>query len=105
LGAPRRHNSIAHKRFNKFPCRFSYLCWNLTKLAGIKSLRDKPKDNPSTISFSEVPCVLPHKSWLAREVAQRIAGHAHSRTTKLYDRLGQKVLVEDMERIHYLNWL
>ena len=31
LGAPRRHNSFAHKRFNKFPCRFSYLCWNLTK--------------------------------------------------------------------------
>ena len=32
------------------------------------------------------------------EVAQRIAGHADSRTTKLYDRRGQKVLVEDMER-------
>jgi hypothetical protein len=31
-------------------------------------------------------------------VAQRIAGRAHSRTTKLYDRRGQKVLVEDMER-------
>jgi len=26
------------------------------------------------------------------EVAQRIAGHADSRTTKLYDRRGQKVL-------------
>jgi hypothetical protein len=37
------------------------------------------------------------------EVAQRIAGHADSRTTKLYDRRGQKVLVEDMERIRY--WL
>jgi hypothetical protein len=32
-------------------------------------------------------------------VAQRIAGHADSRTTKLYDRRGQKVLLEDMERI------
>jgi len=32
---------------------------------------------------------------------QRIAGHADSRTTKLYDRRGQKVLVEDMERIRY----
>src|SRR6202043_3645671 len=32
------------------------------------------------------------------EAAQRIAGHADSRTTKLYDRRGQKVLVEDMER-------
>jgi integrase/recombinase XerD len=35
------------------------------------------------------------------EVAQRIAGHPDSRTTKLYDRRGQKVLVEDMERIRY----
>jgi len=35
------------------------------------------------------------------EVAQRIAGHADSRTTKLYDRRGQRVLVEDMERIRY----
>jgi integrase/recombinase XerD len=35
------------------------------------------------------------------EVAQRIAGHANSRTTKLYDRRGQRVLVEDMERIRY----
>jgi integrase/recombinase XerD len=32
------------------------------------------------------------------EAAQRIAGHAESRTTKLYDRRGQKVLLEDMER-------
>ena len=29
------------------------------------------------------------------------AGHADSRTTKLYDRRGQKVLLEDMERIRY----
>jgi site-specific recombinase XerD len=35
------------------------------------------------------------------EVAQRIAGHADSRTTKLYDRRGQKVMLEDMERIRY----
>jgi integrase len=28
------------------------------------------------------------------EAAQRIAGHADSRTTKLYDRRGQKVLLE-----------
>jgi integrase/recombinase XerD len=33
------------------------------------------------------------------EVAQRITGHADSRTKKLYDRRGQKVLLEDMERI------
>jgi hypothetical protein len=30
-----------------------------------------------------------------------IAGHADSRTTKLYDRRGQKVLLEDVERIRY----
>ena len=35
------------------------------------------------------------------EAAQRIAGHADSRTTKLYDRRGQKVLLEGMERIRY----
>ncbi len=35
------------------------------------------------------------------EAAQRMAGHADSRTTKLYDRRGQKVLLEDMERIRY----
>src|ERR1700760_810510 len=34
------------------------------------------------------------------EAAQRIAGHAGSRTTKLYDRRGQKVLLE-VERIRY----
>jgi hypothetical protein len=32
---------------------------------------------------------------------KQIAGHADSRTTKLYDRRGQKVLLEDMERIRY----
>jgi integrase/recombinase XerD len=35
------------------------------------------------------------------EAAQRIAGQADSRTTKLYDRRGQKVLLEDMKRIRY----
>jgi len=30
------------------------------------------------------------------EAAQRIAGHADSRTTKLYDRRRQKVLLEDI---------
>ena len=35
------------------------------------------------------------------EVAQRIAGHADSRTTKLYDRRGQKLLSEDIDRIRY----
>jgi hypothetical protein len=35
------------------------------------------------------------------EVVQRIAVPADSRTTKLYDRRGQKVLLEDMEGIWY----
>src|SRR5262249_33586249 len=35
------------------------------------------------------------------ESAQRIACHADSRTTKLYACRGQKVLLEDMERIRY----
>jgi hypothetical protein len=32
------------------------------------------------------------------EAAQRVPGYADSRTTKLYDRRGQKVLLEEMER-------
>jgi Leucine Rich repeats (2 copies) len=36
-------------------------------------------------------------------LAQRIADHADSRTIELYDRRGQKVLLEDMERIRYWN--
>jgi len=35
------------------------------------------------------------------EMAQYIAGHADSRTTKLYDRRGQKAMLEDIERIRY----
>jgi integrase/recombinase XerD len=35
------------------------------------------------------------------EAAQRIPGYADSRTTKLYERRGQKVLLEEMERIRY----
>jgi integrase/recombinase XerD len=35
------------------------------------------------------------------EAAQRIAGHVDSRTRKLYHRRGQKVLLQDMERIRY----
>jgi hypothetical protein len=41
------------------------------------------------------------ESPLTLEAAQRIAGHADSRTTKLYDRRGQKVLLEDIERVRY----
>jgi integrase/recombinase XerD len=37
----------------------------------------------------------------ALEVAQRIAGHADSRTTKLYGWRDQKVLLEDMEQFRY----
>jgi integrase/recombinase XerD len=35
------------------------------------------------------------------EVAQDMADHADSRTTKLYDRRGQRILREDVERIRY----
>jgi hypothetical protein len=38
---------------------------------------------------------------LTLDAAQRIAARADSRTTKLYGRRGQKVLLEDMERIRY----
>ena len=35
------------------------------------------------------------------EVAQRIARHADTQTTKLCDRRGPRVLLEDIERIRY----
>jgi len=35
------------------------------------------------------------------EVAQWLAGHADSRTTKLYDRRDQRAALEDLERIRY----
>jgi site-specific recombinase XerD len=35
------------------------------------------------------------------EAAQRMAGHADSRTTKLYDRRDQRILVADVERVRY----
>ncbi len=35
------------------------------------------------------------------EMAQHIAGHSDSRTTKLYDRRGQRATLDDMERIRY----
>ncbi len=43
----------------------------------------------------------PENSTYVLEAAMRIAGHADSRTTKLYDRRGQKILLENMERIRY----
>ena len=30
LGVADNHNPFAHNRLGKSPCRFSYLCWNLT---------------------------------------------------------------------------
>jgi hypothetical protein len=55
------------------------------------------------IGFAVAACGLrlaraPHERQLS---AQRIAGHADSQITKLYDRRGQKVRLEDMERIRY----
>jgi integrase len=35
------------------------------------------------------------------ELAQWIAGHSDSRTTKLYDRRGQRARLEDLERVRY----
>jgi hypothetical protein len=46
----------------------------------------------------EINVVQPYD---VQEASQRIAGHADSRTTKLYDRRGQKILLEGMERIRY----
>jgi hypothetical protein len=48
-----------------------------------------------------IALITPSIWGMSVEAAQRIAGHADSRTTKLYNRRGQKVLLEDMERIRY----
>jgi site-specific recombinase XerD len=55
--------------------------------------------SPHSFRATGITNFLEHDGTL--EAAQRIAGHADSRTTKLYDRRGQKVLLEDMERIRY----
>src|SRR5438132_12837787 len=55
--------------------------------------------SPHSFRATGITNFLEHDRTL--EAAQRIAGHADSRTTKLYDRRGQKVLLEDMERIRY----
>jgi hypothetical protein len=50
-------------------------------------------DNRSILRFREKGGSL--------ETAQRMASHADSRTTKLYDRRDQKILVADVERVRY----
>jgi integrase len=35
------------------------------------------------------------------DAAQRMAGHADPRTTKLYDRRGDQVTLDDVERISF----
>ena len=37
----------------------------------------------------------------ALEIAQWIAGHADARTTKLYDKRGQRAALDDLERVRY----
>ena len=64
-----------------------------------KILTDNPGLKPANLRAAGITNHLENDGTL--EVAQRIAGHADSRTTKLYDRRGQKVLLEDMERIRY----
>jgi hypothetical protein len=62
-------------------------------------MQSKRRPQPMRLNSFASSQVLENDGTL--EAAQRIAGHADSRTTKLYDRRGQKVLLEDMERIRY----
>ncbi len=62
-------------------------------------MRDFQRSIPTTLFAPPASPITENDGTL--EVAQRIAGHADSRTTKLYDRRGQKVLLEEMERIRY----
>jgi hypothetical protein len=78
-----------------------YIIQNETLNSKCSSLRHK-QVGPPTQSFraTGITNFLENDGTLG--AAQRIAGHAHSRTTKLYDRRGQKVLLEDMESIRVL---
>ena len=78
----------------------------ITRIDGARLLKRRLKDigivgNYSPHSFRATGITNYLENGGTLEVAQRIAGHADSRTTKLYDRRGQKVLLEDMERIRY----
>jgi site-specific recombinase XerD len=79
---------------------------SITRIDGANLLKRRLKDagiigdySPHSFRATGITNFLENGGTL--EVAQRIAGHADSRTTKLYDRRGQKLLVEDMERIRY----
>jgi len=77
----------------------------LARFDGANLLKRRLKDagivadySPHSFSFRATGITNYLENGGTLEVAQRIAGHADSRTTKLYDRRGQKVLLEDMER-------
>jgi len=53
--------------------------------------------NPVSLIFLSKPAC----SRARAAAGSPMADHADSRTTKLYDRRGQKVLREDVERIRY----
>jgi site-specific recombinase XerD len=78
----------------------------MTRIDGANLLKRRLKDagipgaySPHSFRATVITTFLEEGGTL--EVAQRIAGHADSRTTKLYDRRGQKVMLEDMERLRY----
>lgn len=78
----------------------------MTRIDGANLHKRRLKDagisgeySPHSFRATEITNFLEHDGTL--EAAQRFAGHADSRTIKLYDRRGQKVLVEDMEMVRY----
>ena len=93
--------------------RMQLICWPAPTLSFPASLRDAADMLKRRLEQAGLPAHYSPHSFRATgitnflendgtlEAAQRIAGHADSRTTKLYDRRGQKVLLEDMERIRY----
>jgi integrase/recombinase XerD len=69
----------------------------MTRFDGANLLKRRLKDagifgNYSPHSFGATGITNYLENGGTLEVAQRIAGHANSRTTKLYDRRGQKLL-------------
>jgi len=71
----------------------------MMRSVSLETLRFSVSGVPASFRAPGITSFLENDGTL--EAAQRIAGHTDSRTTKLYDRRGQKVLLEDMERIRY----
>ena len=85
--SPRGENSLPY--LIKFPFRVR------TPLSEVRRPPSRPGEGSGRIPRGERFCVAKEARWMY------LRRTPSSRTTKLYDRRGRKVLVEDMERLRY----